>query len=726
MGCDSSKSKEEANTTEKSISKLISGRKVMPRKLVGGEMSADIIDSFNYIVKGVNRIVTPQNMVPILCFNWDTFPIFVSHLHISDNSPTNIELPVIAASIAETGRIVCFSQYEMMVSPFFGQNENSRLFRNVISWTASRTDYLTPIVLVDIPNSILKHLRNTFQTLGFYVESSTFLNSFSIYRVVVITSDIQLNKEKEEILHQFVQNGGGVICLYNETCNAESIPINSFLIKYGLSFAYCSLNDANSGNIILQTGEARSLCYKNFIFQKDGFRQLMELKSVDVDIIDDVVTILRYYIVLCDVKYENEILQIYESCMQYLTNHQYRMPNKSLFPSIDHVILATLIQSILGKLSAPSLPKCPDIDIFPGITGEVEYRDVEVTLFLANECLISTGLWLPAGIVASLTCTDIFSGLYIQVGIHNESLITHPSPWKRWPSVVFTYPLSNDMKISTSFGGIIYLGISNLPPDHPQSIKIRFHRIAKYPHAIQSKPQTLEKTRNIPVPWAEISSKSIILTVPSDYFKEISDFDLLITIIDNIAKGIPSFIGYKPFRPYRVCFDIDIIDGYFVPAYPIVLLKSDADDILLHPNQPTIGMYHMAVALSIVSIREDRFDEITENAISSLVACHILQTAIPEFEPSCFGEIEQTLLFKELWQIKNEYGIDIFQKLLIQDHPHTIDETQKAPDDQWTTFIRDLSLIANQNFSHILEKARPVPLNLNEALKILELPKIDE
>ena len=150
---------------------------------------------------------------------------------------------------------------------------------------------------------------------------------------------------------------------------------------------------------------------------------------------------------------------------------------------------------------------------------------------------------------------------------------------------------------------------------------------------------------------------------------------------------------------------------------------SDMEDILFHLDQPSIGLYKLLALISIVSIREDYFDPLVEEAIACLVACIVLRDSFPKFNPKNFSSLNLPPLFNELWIIHTSINSHLIPTLLFNSQsPNAI--SFDSPEDMWISFVKTLSYEGKYNFTKLLEKARPIPLNLSTSLQDLPLPPI--
>jgi hypothetical protein len=260
--------------------------------------------------------------------------------------------------------------------------------------------------------------------------------------------------------------------------------------------------------------------------------------------------------------------------------------------------------------------------------------------------------------------------------------------------------------------------VKDLPEE--KSYHFTFTGFSRHPRAVHDKPTIWDSTALYEAPWAELSTKTLILTVPTENLREVNSIPELSEFLDRAVKLLAISMSYTPIRPYRVVFDIDILDNQV--GYPVFLSLDHVSDILLQISEPTQAMFQMLQSLAIVSMREGCFDTVTETAIAYLVTILVLKGVFPAFDPTNSPACpEAPLLYRELWLIHSQ--INPFALLqLLKDAQKPEAEVHSLPEDMWISFVQDLSYKAKFNLSGILGKVRPIPMNLTNLLKELSNP----
>ena len=380
---------------------------------------------------------------------------------------------------------------------------------------------------------------------------------------------------------------------------------------------------------------------------------------------------------------------------------------------MEHGILAVLIQDLPENLPVEYVTEAPEAKYFPGVLGPnavVSTHELEVRLH--DETWISTGLWLPAGQIGEIIShTGTMSGITVQIGAHTEGLLAKQGPWLRWPSVCMNFDLSHEVtRVASPFGGIVYITVSELDDDDEHRARLTFKGFCKFPRAVIGKPMVWEQTRNNDVPWAEISSKTMIFTMPTAEVEKIEDIDSTLTRLDGYVVDVINFMAYLLHRPYRIVFDKQLVGGMSDCGYPIVMLIDDIDGIFHVGDAPTLQLFDLLSCIAIISLHENCFDSMTEEALSKVVASIILHMYFPEFDPMTFEGITIPPLFRELWRVHTEVDDTVIQKVITKSQSPEARELD-SPTDMWIQFVYDICSESGCNLVSLFDQIRPLPLS---------------
>ncbi|OHS94386.1 hypothetical protein TRFO_39432 [Tritrichomonas foetus] len=708
------------NKQQKGRTDIPSARSEGPKKLLGGFFSVDIRDSFQFMKKSVRKIKCPGGKVPILCLNDDSFPVVLISLYFGDDKMIKIRLPIVAASVHALGRLICFSHIELLFNEYFYEENTRHFLNNCFSWLTANTSVMIPVLLLGISRIYRDDILRSLKALDLMIEYSDTSKNLEKYKFIIITSDINITQDMYEDLINYSANGGGIAVFYVPSENFESPnghQINKFLFQYGLSYAFGILSNHNRRpqNIIVSQS-FDTVKYYSLNPLIDKFVDMLKLPNINIQALDSVVTMLRCYIMVLPDSELEVIMELHDAIWNFLRNTNYRVEGK-ICPDAMHVIVLVLLQDLTWRIPPDRLPIYPDIDIFPGESGNLELEDYVVDLKIKDEALYSTGLWLPPGVIGTITVDGEYpkDSVIIQIGSHSQSILMESGPWARWPFVVYSYPLDDlEIRVITNLGGIVYLAVSRLK--EPVHIRLKFHKFCCYPRYISHKPDVWEKTKNLDVPWGEIQSKMIIFTLPKNKLDEIQDLNAALGRIDFIIKKISKLLSYEVVRPYRVVFDVQKLSSIPTPENIIMMHVDDIPGILIHSDQPNGSLFSLIRVLIKVSIKEGFFDDITEVAFSALEATIIFKEIFPKFDLLSADFFEAPPLYNELSTIHFKINDKIIPTVLKNSLTYQPKENE-FPDDRWVSFIESICKIGKINFTKLFENTIPIPLNISSYIE---------
>ncbi|BFH62509.1 M60 family metallopeptidase [Paenibacillus azoreducens] len=245
----------------------------------------------------------------------------------------------------------------------------------------------------------------------------------------------------------------------------------------------------------------------------------------------------------------------------------------------------------------PDNVKSPYVDVFPRSVGEqakpvydqvVEidfgYLDLSYMRMLSAPLnWRSTGLYAAAGKVVTVDVPEGTEYLDVQIGVHTDNLCDTPK-WDRAPIVALRQRLKpGTNRINSPYGGLIYLIPAK--PKAGAKVNVTIHGAVRAPYFVlgQTTEQEWNETiRHYPVPWAELQSNRIIVTVPADNIRELDRPEQLMRKWDEIADHYDRLVGVAPDRPFphrspdnpqRFVADIQISAGWMHSGYPIMFFE---------------------------------------------------------------------------------------------------------------------------------------------------------
>ncbi len=242
-------------------------------------------------------------------------------------------------------------------------------------------------------------------------------------------------------------------------------------------------------------------------------------------------------------------------------------------------LMLTRNLELLRTAKPEQLRAHPAADLFPGAVPKTAPRIASRTVAIdtAVPQWHSTGLYAAPGEVIRVTVPPeaVDKGFGVRIGCHTDS-IWHLEKWQRAPEISRREPLKTaQTSAANPFGGLIYIDV----PDKltPGTIQVTIAGAVEAPHFILGITSVLDwknRIRNFPAPWAELETKKVILSVPSEKIRALEDPGALMALWDQIldAEADLSTIPHERKRPERIVPDTQISAGYMHSGYPIMTL----------------------------------------------------------------------------------------------------------------------------------------------------------
>lgn len=213
----------------------------------------------------------------------------------------------------------------------------------------------------------------------------------------------------------------------------------------------------------------------------------------------------------------------------------------------------------------------------------------------------STGLYAAAGESIELEVPQavVDQGFALRIGCHSDKLY-HLKEWQRAPDITVGTPVrSSRTRLSSAFGGLIYVEVPERFAGPPSAIKVTLRGGIPSPRFVlgqHSDEQWLKTLRHQPGPWAELACPRLILSCPSSVAARITNptqlmefWDRVVAAQDDIANQ-----GAERRRPERIVADVQISAGYMHSGYPIMIPTSAAPEMVTFSRIkfPGWGFYH--------------------------------------------------------------------------------------------------------------------------------------
>lgn len=247
---------------------------------------------------------------------------------------------------------------------------------------------------------------------------------------------------------------------------------------------------------------------------------------------------------------------------------------------------------------------------FPGFVNVDEPRvdmtlNVKGTTSAGDSCWRSTGVYVVPGDTAILTIAGAVHEVYYRIGGFTDVLDESLTNLKRFRNMDFSGKLeSGENKLMSYFGGHLYIYFK--APHNDLNIQVK--GVVKSPDFVMNETDVnewrneLEKTS---VPYGELRSTHVILTLPVSDLKKISDPAALLSFYDDfIAEDCDGLYGKRlTGEPVRLRTDIQLtaseIDNRFGGSYPIVINQSVDSAYIAFPAMTSASDFMVARSFTL-------------------------------------------------------------------------------------------------------------------------------
>ncbi len=515
------------------------------------------------LTKGVNTIAAPGLPGTLALFSDAAFPI------VAGKTGKNARLPVVAATIAGTARVVAFGHGGYLASA--NQTaDTAQQMDNVLSWVAGGKKPKKVGIYADNLDTL-----SWLQKRGFAAESAK-LDTLAAYDVLVVNGS-SLGDGDLAPLQAFLARGGGLVMAatgwgwrHGELAKLNSDFVgNQLLAPYGLVWTLgTAAKTAPNGfkvepiSPLVNAQNALAALNNNATPTPEMAEQLSNTLSEMVRSAPPRDALIMPKLrALANVKGG----EVVPSERRPVTNRD----------ALARLTL-TLQNSVMNGLPVGAIKAHPAGKIFP---GDVPPNAKPVSKTIGIDTTIpdwhSLGLYAAPGVPVTIKLPDGVSpqGLSVRIGSHTDKLWNLDS-WKRYPEISRIFPLqAGETRVANPFGGLVYVVVPGKIA--AQNVEVTVSGAFAAPLFVKGVSDVNEWKNTIrwaPGPWAEIQADNIILTVPSRSVRDLDDPLALANYYDAGLDAAADLYGISRTRkrPERMVADMQISLGYMHSGYPIM------------------------------------------------------------------------------------------------------------------------------------------------------------
>lgn len=484
---------------------------------------------------------------------------------------------------------------------------------------------------------------------------------FQKYAMLIVRSDCPIT----DGMIDFLTAGGCIICTPADAGTPHRFRFNRVLGEAGIGFAegpFLAV-DTGEGDFKFDLGVTDLQHYRLPNLTK-GFLEIMNSEDVRPETLDKMVTYLIYHVRL--LAYRGQSNELYDLCavaMRYLISNNYIEKNV-ICSEYQEALLGTLMSEALKKLLAEELVF--DLSMpFPGRCQQVvDMKELVMTCPYAG--MYSTGLYLRPNMLSVVSIAREIKSLKVQIGSHHEDLSRKPFPWKRFPNVVMEFDIfQGDTQIASPFGGLVYFIVDHPPQDEVLKFQVTISNIAKGPCYTFRNKKKWGNRKDADVPITEFIGKKVIFTLPTTYARDMPAVEQSMTAMDEIIDALDNTSAAKHARPYRVVFDVELVDGKPICGYPCVFDYTWID-VVFNLDAPSSRLFNFLSILALSSMPSHMFSPLIGPMIAMVCAWNVFRHRWPNEPVASYFDYASTDIISLIIKNVKTSGIDSFISALKQ------------------------------------------------------------
>lgn len=419
---------------------------------------------------------------------------------------------------------------------------------------------------------------------------------------VLIVSPGRINAEEAKKIETFVRNGGGLLTGtpgwgWRQTHSMKSLdsdmPLNQILAQAGITFADGTVKRPANGTFMI----APVSKYANAGYAIAALEAWIAggeaPNSIDAEAMMTAIASL-----------ERSVPEAFAKPLQGRLAKSLTKAKGLPVPTAKKPLtqangadrlLLSLSTRVMMQLPPESVTPHPAASEFPGkVDGNAPRISKSLNIrigakgYICNgvgcspksEIWHSTGLYAAPGEVVTITVPDDIIPLKpgIRIGAHSDQL-WHLKSWQRAPEITRRFSIhTTSTKTANTFGGLIYLTV---PPGlEPRTVSVTISNAVAAPlfELDRTTPEAWKESRLSKAPWAELVSKKIILTIPSEQARKIEDPAEILRFWDSVleAEADLTCVSRERGRAERFVHDVQISAGYMHSGYPIMCPLNEA------------------------------------------------------------------------------------------------------------------------------------------------------
>lgn len=495
-------------------------------------------------------------------------------------------LPAVAAARWEKGRVVALAHNGFLNCD--GDDATGRFLANSMGWTTGGAP--KPKIAVRKKDALLAHLRSA----GFAAEAldgADWTDRLSSFAGLAVDAHALDPKDVAPVA-KWLRSGGGLVTaatgwgwqqIHANRKLATDFPGNQLLRPAGLVWSTGTLDGTDGKRSFSPAGQDLTLLNAATALAALSGSGQSRLTPAQVAQVGATLTHAARALPSDD----TTILPKLQAMHTLPGAGEFPRPDKPLTAdkTVARLALAHTIE-LMKKAPVEQLVRAhPAAEYFPGAVPKnaprLQNRPVAIDTKVPG--WHSTGFYAAPGELIPITVPPQLAGkgLRVRIGCHSDAL-WHHEKWQRVPEITLTTPiLQAETRAANPFGGAIYIDVPKQAAAGKVNVSIT--GAVEAPRFVLGQTKVQEwrsRISKLPAPWAELETKKIIWSVPSDRIRSLNDPETLMKFWDEVldAQADLATIPRDRERPERIVADTQISAGYMHSGYPIMVPTDGSTD----------------------------------------------------------------------------------------------------------------------------------------------------
>ncbi len=212
-----------------------------------------------------------------------------------------------------------------------------------------------------------------------------------------------------------------------------------------------------------------------------------------------------------------------------------------------------------------------------------------------------TGIYAAPGEVIKVTLPSKVAGegFEVVIGSYNGGL-KNRDKWHRYPDWQVKVAVESSVtEASSGLGGLVTIRVPRGSEYEELEVTIEGGVAAPvYIHGETDVDQWVSEIRNYPGPWAEIASDRMIVALPSDYIRKLTNPDELMEVWNAIIDTSAVLVGVdrNDYRAERIVFDRQTAAGSMHSSYPVAAHQGGSAELAVDAarlkSEGSWGFFH--------------------------------------------------------------------------------------------------------------------------------------